>query len=400
MKIYRCLTLILLVALAPAAYAKKQSAAPANAAAQYKQYERDKRKNDSERKKLLMQSTKAAKNISRMMEKVKPLPRPDVDVKDAEVEPLKTKAEAGDAAAMVRLGHYYMMHPVPGFANEGTAGTWFSKAAATGDADAIAWFALYEHLVKGKNLDAALRERFRDSAEKGSMLGEYLMGLTEEKHADKIPWFEKAAKRGFVPAMRGLSEAISDHTYHDIPALQNYNVTPEAIAWAKLAAANDDYLAYGLLSKEGAFFSGLESERPNIDFKKLESYSQKELELAKKVPYTWYGSVFDTRLMVGRYSWGGPRSNAILQAYSDGYQLLDRHKKLTTPFIKKFQADMTKLADAGDRDAMLVITKAAKNWRFFFPTAPQACPFKPEPYAQKLAEMSKNDPLLTRLINN
>lgn len=368
--------------------------------AQIKQVEREKRKADSDRRKLLLQSTQKAKSITAKMAGVQPILRPDVQVSDEEVEPLKAKAESGDAAAMVRLGHYYMMHIVPGFGNEATAATWFRKAADTGDADALAWLALYDRLTKPKQNKADIQQRFQAAAEKGSMLGEYLMGLTTENYADKIPWFEKAANRGFVPAMRALAEAIAEHTYREIAPLRNYNLTPEAQAWAKIAAANDDHKAFGILATEGAHFSGSESERPNIDFKKLDSYAQKHIELAKKLSYTWYGSVFDSRLMPGRYDWGGPKADALLSAYAEGASLLHRQNKNDASFLRKFCADMTKMADAGDRDAMLVIVKAAKNWKFFFPLTKTPCPFKPGPYESKLKEMAKNDPLIPRLLAN
>lgn len=369
--------------------------------AQVKQHERDMKKAASERKKLLLKSAQKAKSIATKMAKVVPIPRPDVEVREEELEGLQQKAEGGDAAAMIRLGHYYLMHVEPGFANEAKGEEWFRKAAETGDADGIAWLALYEQLSKPKANKGMIQQRFLEAAEKGSVLGEYFMGLTTENYEDKLPWYEKAAERGFVPAMRELADAICEHNYRNVPSLRGgYQLTPEALAWAKLAAGYGDYRAYIILSKEGAYFSGSESDRPRVDAKKMEAHTQKAIELAKQLKYFWYGTSFDCRLMPGRYDWGGSRAYSMLGAYSDAYGFLMGRKKNAASFFRKFHADMTKMADEGDRDAMLVIVKAAKNWKFFFPMNDIPCPFKPAPYEQKLREMAKDDPLIPRLLAN
>ena len=366
--------------------------------AQIKQYERNRKKEEVERKKLLQKAAQKAKKITLSMVNVAPVMRPDVDVSEDELEPLQAKAEQGDAAAMVRLGHYYMMHVEPREANVAKAGKWFKQAAETGDADALAWLGLYMRMTQPKKDVAEANGFFRESAEKGSMLGEFFMGLVTERGPEKLEWYEKAAKRGFVPAMHALAEAISEYNYYLVPSLKNVCVTPDAQAWGLIAAGHGDFKAYGVLMQEGANFAGSEKERPYVDYKKLESYGQKQIELIKTLKYTWYGSNFDCRLMIDRFSWGGPRAYAYLTAYSDAFMVLYRQKKNEAPFFKKFHDEITKMADAGDRDAMLVIVKAAKNWSFFFPFAKTPCPFKAEPYESKLKEMAKSDPLIPFLL--
>lgn len=358
--------------------------------------ENNKKKEDDERKKLLQKSKKTATAIVKSMAAVTPILRPDVEVPESELPDLKEKAESGDVAALIRLGHYYMMHPQPGFANEKEAGRCFEKAAASGDGDALAWLAVYNYLVipapaaQWKKKIEALHDEAMKSAEKGSMLGEYLAALSiQDSSEEKLELYERAAKKGFVPAMRGLGETIVDYTYRNVRPLSNYCVTPEAQAWLKLAADQGDSLAWGLLSTEGAHFSGSEKDRPALDFAKLEGFAKKGIEQAKKIRWHWYDSLFDIRIPVERYAWGGAGSMNLLNAYGKVSELYHRQRKSQTPFINLIKNDLTKLAAEGNTDAMVAIVKAASAWKFFFPYADAPCPFNPAPYEKALREKAE-----------
>lgn len=371
--------------------------------AEIRQYEKSKKKEESDRKKTLKDMRKRAVAIEKSMAGVKLMSRPETDVPEAELEGLKDRAEAGDAASLIRLGHYYMMHPVEGFSNEKQAEESFRKAAESGDADGMAWLALYRYLttpINGSNwreLQEKLYEETKVAAEKGSVIGEHLAALASADIDEKIAFYEKAARKGFLPAIRELGMALIKKA-EKTPGMYNYSVTPEAQAWLKIAAAKGDALAYIGLSKEGAHFAGSADERPPVDFGKLESYAKKGLEAAKKTKFEWYDSIFDTSIAVGRYGHGGVCSTTVIHAWEALVQLADRQKKSLAPVFKQMADELAKAAKEGDTNAMVIMAAAAKQWNLFFPQAlyKSACPFDAAPWVAKLKEKAAEGDLQIR----
>ena len=339
---------------------------------------------------LLLQNRQAADLILRSMARIEPLMRPDTQVDEAELPELRKQAALKAPQALVRLGHYYMMHPVG--ENEQLAGEYFRKAAETMDGDALAWLAVYNYVITPSteaNWSSKIercRTELMESARRGSALGEYLVALTlTGSSPEKISWLEKAARKGFVPAMRALGEAIAEYNYRNVKELRQYYMTPEAKAWLKLAADSGDAAAWGLLSTEGAH----ENRRLELDFRRLESCAQKEWELAQKFRWNWYGHMFDERMPVGRYAWGGPGPKAMLDAFSHLSALYHRQNKPQAELVEKMKQELGGLADAGHTDAMLAVVKAAESWKSFFPHIEEPCPFDPRPYLKRLQEKAE-----------
>ncbi len=151
---------------------------------------------------------------------------PAVLVAEDELEQLRPAAEAGDAAAQVKPGHYYMSTYEEGYANEATAGEWFRKAAEAGDADGMAWYAIYLVMTAphATREDAARAEPWaRQAAEKGSAIGQYTMGMLNSTSPveERELWHSMAAKQGFVPSIRALAQITFRQKQHEMNNKKN-----------------------------------------------------------------------------------------------------------------------------------------------------------------------------------
>lgn len=343
----------------------------------------------SDRKQILQKSRKAAASAERVMARVNPIPRPDTHVDDSELDGLKKKAGKEDAAALIRLGHYYMMHPVENGENEKTAGEYFFRAAQTGDPDGLAWYALYKRLVLPEADRQKQNEVFLEggiaAAQQGSMVGAYLAGIAVTEHTEeKMEWLRKAAKSGFVPAMRALGGAIADYTLHNVPIPANEAYTPEAKAWLKMAAERGDYYAWQLLTQEGSAKAGPGEPPVEVDYTALETYAENAIRDAKTVQWNWYGTAFDTRQVVDRYAFGGSGAYALLMAYRSMSELYKRQNKDQAPLLRRIEKELTGMADNGNTDAMIAILVCDKEWNSFFRHMKGLCPFDSDPYRRKV----------------
>ncbi len=124
---------------------------------------------------------------------------PTVLETEDELTELRPAAEAGGAAAQVKPGYYYMSTCEEGYANEATAGECFRKAAEAGDAEDMAWYAIYL-LMAAPNAtreDAARAEPWAlQAAEKGSAIGQYTMGTLSRSNGIEARerWHRMAAR--------------------------------------------------------------------------------------------------------------------------------------------------------------------------------------------------------------
>lgn len=107
---------------------------------------------------------------------------------------LRAAAELGDTGAMLQLG-----------------GTWLEKAAAAGDAEALARLGRTEEAAaRGHAASLVKLGRFEEAARAGDPEGLYRYGLSLPDKAEGTRWVQRAAEAGHAGAMRELGLRYRD----------------------------------------------------------------------------------------------------------------------------------------------------------------------------------------------
>ena len=298
--------------------------------------------------------------LSEAAPKVSTDPLPSVEVAASEVPELTARAEAGDAKAQIRLGHYLMMHHEPGYANEKKAGEWFLKAAESGDAEGQAWYGIYVATIGGKSEGPSISEALEwslKSARQGNAVGQYMAGLLTHytNEEQQIAWYEKSARQGFAPAQRALGICMIDN----YPVGSKGKKFAEARKWLEKAAKAGDGEACLILS--GAQ-GGIQLESWT---KKSEKYLRTAIERAAARTWRWYDTVFDLEYYCPRYSHGGARyflANRAYTSLSNIYWLL--HKEALYRKTRDGLAIwMKQCAEEGDPAANLALGLLFKYYK-------------------------------------
>lgn len=317
---------------------------------------------------------------------------PDVQVQENQVAELRTRAEQGDTAALVRLGHYAMNQLEEGKGSEEEALGYFAQAAQAGDAEAAMWHALatYQlHARAGASMwkeKSVLRAALEEPAAKGNLPAQYLLALTTGgiPREEQMQQMRAVAEAGFVPAMRQLGELITEYNFHEMRLTNSYN--REAKYWLELAGEHGDYYAYSLLSQEGDNYVGNPSQRPAIDYEKNLAALEKNLELIRALKPRWFGNTFHLRLLdSGAFVWGGERAYAYLmwcgrEAVVRTMRLKQDAKTVHEDIVKRLQS----LAAEGDQDAMVALVYLYLKWEFWMGPDSAPPPYDEAPYMQEL----------------
>ena len=372
-----------------------------------REFEKEMKRGNREKKKTMELCKKIAKSVG----KGKIVSAPDVNVADDEVDTLTKAAEQGDASAMIRLGHYYMMRPTPGWSNEVTAREWFQKAADTGDWDGVVWIAVLDFFKQYNSQYQESKHNLYNAcmpaAEAGNMLGMFLVGLASggsedpAKVEESLEWMRKSAAKGFAPAMYVLADRLFFITQ---------KVTPEITSICESAIKGGCYKAYEVLANDGSIQVGGEPRKLNR--KKLIGYAEKHLQAARAQTWTWYGTLFNSRVATGdAYTWGGVTSYEMLTGYyvlfnvthrtspersigsytstSDADAVLDRQ-------LKELERD----AKAGDVNAMAAMICLGQNWKFWTNYHGDTPPFNPGDYRAILQQAAGDDTHLLHILNH
>ncbi len=318
-------------------------------------------------------------------------PYPVIVVAEAELDSVRSAAEDGDAAAQVKLGHYYMTHYEEGYANEKTAGEWFHRAAEGGDAAGQAWYAVYLWAMEpggGEARKAAALPWAEKAAEQGNTIGEYLMGkftpISERETA--IDWFRRAAKKGFVPAQRDLAYVLlwGNH-FEDL----KHPEVKEAHKWIAKAARSRDCLALMMAGghPHRSTKNTLEHQWEH-PVKKSEKFVKQAIKSALAGEWKWYGAAFGAYENYGRcHGKGGFHNWMIVLACKDLYTLYDfaGREKDAAKVPGQLIALLKKRAKTDPVGANLCLAELLKNWgTLYFPDEP--CPEDYTIYAAKAAE--------------
>lgn len=316
-------------------------------------------------------------------------PLPSVEVAVSEVPEFTTRAEAGDAKAQIRLGHYLMMHHEPGYANEKKAGEWFLKAAESGDAEGQAWYGIYLAIMGNKSFGPAVDAGLKwclESAEQGHPIGQYMAGLLIEapKQEQKIAWYQKAARQGFAPAQRaygmyvgalyGSSNAAKVSPFEAKRCLQ------------KAVAAGDGEACLGLAKLVRQDKGGV---------KKAEKLMKTAIDRFADRRWRWYDTTFDFHIFCGRYGHGGARYFLSMRAYSQlamSYNHLGRETlyKKTRDALPAF---MKKCAAAGDTAAWYALGSLFRTYKALWFYLEAGSPEDGKTYYRKAIETAAPDDL-------
>lgn len=337
---------------------------------------------------LSTQAHAEAQLVREDMEPVLPIPMPDVHVDETELPQIHDLASQGDPRALVQLGHYYMMHPVPDLSNELQAGEYFRKAADTGHPNAIAWYALYHFIVSEGNLLSkwkTLHEAALPAAQAGSILGAYLAGTASQNDAEKALLLEPAARKGFVPAIRAYGELL--HRQHR--ANPNLPFTPDILAdartWLEIASNAGDPQATYILSS----LSSLPHSQEYADqLEQGEELAHKAIDQMLSRRWNWYDRVFDDWWLQERYTFGGARIGWILH-YFGGIERARAIRGLDATDVRDDCIHLLqKLANEGQADALTGLVILSRKWKFCFRFAPGPSPVKEQEYLSRLQKMA------------
>ncbi len=266
----------------------------------------------------------------------------------AELPGLLRRAEAGDVAAQLALGHYCMRHAEPGYANEQKAGSWFRRAAEAGAAEGQAWYAVW-HWVMAETVSErrakagpwALR-----AAEQGHSLGAYLMGkLSEADDREARALIDKVARSGDPLALM----MAAGHPHRSTKNTHQHR-------W-------EHPVQQSLL------------------------YSRMAMARAAELEWQWYGSLFSAYVGYGRaHGKGGAHYWALTQAYLDHRTLcsfagLPQQADAVAPALV---AALHQRANSEPVAANLALAELFRHWKtLYFHNLP--CPGDYKEYAARAA---------------
>lgn len=332
-----------------------------------KKHEKQKKQEVKEKKKNFRDNKKRAAALKKKLVKITPLPLPEVKVDDSELEALQQAADGGDAAAMVRLGHYQMTHAKPGHKKK--AGELFRRAADTGDADAIAWCALHDYITGPASTDKdgsrqKLYAAAKAAADAGSSIGTYLTALASESDDEKLELYTKAAYDGFVPAMRAMGELIARAAYEN-QATRHDPIPDDAKLWLEYAYRQGDSQAAHLRSGSSHMHRGTNDLTPT-DPADVEKWLRNALELNLKRDIPWFGSVFDSLTPSNHvYAWGGQRMFHLMKLFSALVRVREFDNRNTAEITRECCNTIKKMAAAGEVDAIAAAVMLSRKWSFW-----------------------------------
>ncbi len=326
-----------------------------------------------------------------------PAPRkssmPVVVVSEAELDSLMAAAEGGNAAAQIRLGHYYMDHYEEGFANETKAGEWFRKAAESGNAEAEAWYAIYLFVThpSPKEGEQIAREWARKSAEQENPIGLYLMGIMTPRTQPegRQEWLLPAAKQGFVPAMRALAASMLNDHKHPMEDKSD-PVVKDAFKWLAKAARSRDCAAFMVASgSEGRSESrGIGQKTLIHPLKESEKFAKAAIAAAVQRQWQWYDTIFDFEFPLRRYVAGGARYYQLIRAYLNLRTLYEfKHEdKKAAKIPGQVVAHLKKLAKEDPVAANYALAHLLGMWSFYMGQETPMPDEDSKEYARKAAE--------------
>lgn len=333
---------------------------------------RDKQKKaeSKDKKKALNDIKKRAAALKKELARITPIPMPSDKVAKDQVEALEQASQEGDANAMVQLGHYYMSQGGAPQADKKKAGEYFHRAAETGNADAVAWSALYDFfMMPGKNNlenQKAARQKCCEAAKNvsaDSAIAAYLAGLMTDDSAEQKQMYEQAARAGFVPAMRALGEVMAEE-YATDSTLRFAHIPEDAALWLELAFKNGDVRAAEVRS--GSSHMHRSNSEDDTDTAEAEKWLRLALPLALQRENHWFGNTFDSSQpspFVG--AWGGERMYRILTIYSRLVRVKEFDQKNPSDVLRECCNTIKKMADAGEPDAMAAAVLLPRKWSFW-----------------------------------
>lgn len=332
--------------------------------------ERQKKAESRDKKKILKDIKKRATALKKELAHITPIPMPSAKVAEDQIAALEQAAQEGDAKAMVQLGHYYMSLEKTPQASKKKAGEYFHRAAETGDADAVAWGAIYDFfMMEGKNSlekQAAARQKCYEAAKKAaadSSLAAYLAGLMSDDPAEKKELYEQSARAGFVPSMRALGEMMAKE-YTTTPNMRFARVPEDAAAWLELAYKNGDMQAATVRS--GSSNMHRSNSEDDTDTAEAEKWLRLALPLALAREEHWFGNLFDaTQPSPFTGAWGGERMYGVLRVYSYLVRVKEFDEKNPADVLRECCNTIKKLADAGEPDAMAAAVLLPRKWSFW-----------------------------------
>ena len=330
------------------------------------------------------------KPLTERFAKASPVPCPDTRVAEEELPALTQSAEQGDAAAMIRLGHYYMMRPQADGSHIQAAGEWFNKAAQADETDGLAWLALFEYMTRPgywATQERKLYERVLPAARRESLVGMHLAGLTAVDFEEKKSWYSKAARMGFVPSMAAVAELLIDHA--DSGGYDAEKVTKEAYEWIELAERYGDFRAYTLKAKDINKI-GYEAALDNLE---------KKLHLVRQSHWSWFGVNFGIRIAsnVSFYCGGLPSYERLL-AYRDMTWYAHISQQDPRPIIDKAISELQTEAEAGDSFAQAALLQLSDRWKFWIKGSGvgTSAPYDATPYYNALLQKADAGDLIAQ----
>ena len=335
-----------------------------------RKHEKQKKAESRDKKKILKDIKKRATALKKELAHITPIPMPTAKVAEEQVAALEQAAQEGDADAMVQLGHYYMSQEKAPQANKKKAGEYFHRAAETGNADAVAWGALYDFfMMPGKNNmenQKAARQKCCEVAKKASAdscMAAYLAGLMTDDTAEQKQLYEQSARAGFVPAMRALGEVMAQEYTAD-STTRFAHMPEDAAAWLELAFKNGDMRAAMVRSNSSHMHRS--NSEDDTDTAEAEKWLRQALPLALAREEHWFGNIFDSAQpspFTG--AWGGERMYGILRVYSSLVRVKEFDQKNPAEVLRECCNTIKKLADAGEPDAMAAAVLLPRKWSFW-----------------------------------
>lgn len=335
-----------------------------------RKYEKQKKAESKDKKKILKDIKKRATVLKKELAHITPIPMPTAKVAEDQVEALEQAAKEGDAEAMVQLGHFYMSQEKTPQVNKKKAGEYFHRAAESGNADAVAWSAIYDFfMMEGKNdleKQKAARQKCCEAAKKvaaESCMAAYLAGLMSDDDAEKKQFYEQSARAGFVPAMRALGEIMLAEYATD--SAVKFARAPEDVAvWLELAFKNGDMRA--AMARSNSNYMHRSNSEEDTDTAEAEKWLRQALPLALAREEHWFGLLFDsTQPSPFTGAWGGERMFGVLSVYGRLVRVKLFDSKNPADVLRECCNTIKKMAEAGEPDAMAAAVLLPRKWSFW-----------------------------------
>ena len=315
---------------------------------------------------------------------------PDVTLAESQLPDVEAAAEAGDTAALHKLGHYYMQQ-----AQDAKGREYLLKAAEAGSAEARAWYAqavYQQHNCSETGKKLAL-EQAKLAAEAGSPLGLYFcaqFGVDDKAYAREC--MEKASRKGFAPAMRLLAREVQQEVVGAPEREQKKFLN----LYDKAIKAGDITSIHAGTGKSGYIFE-------RFPFAKTNSMLRKSIELAKKRQLCWYDTCLDFDFAMRGFAHGGARYYLVILGYKALEHAASKEKNkmaICTKNRKELYSYLEKQAENGDPAACHAIISLIQMPHLFWTCRPDASFSNPDVnyWKNKAEELKKTAaPLYRRL---